>query len=215
MLIYTWISSKFQPYLFSCVIHVAFFMWIIGEDFQVYSTWIVSCGLMVYMFTWMSDGYHVKNATLFCFTCFPRVFFTWIIGVPIHVYIWWISSDVWAFFFSCVIHIAFLMWIIGVHFQVYSTWIVSRGLLVYHWYTINPRETFCKSPTYYVRGLMRRAQNNLPILKNLYQFLTGGPTETPRLILGCPTAKWVVSDGRKCPYFMPWSMGRVLCVARW
>ena len=99
----------FHVDLFMCVIgfiytwiHVAFLMWIIGVQFQVYSTWIVSRWLMVYPFTWISDGYHVKNAILFCFTCFPRVFFTWIIGVPIHVYIWWISSEVWALiFFTC------------------------------------------------------------------------------------------------------------------
>ena len=48
-------------------------------------------GLMVCPFTWISDEYHVKNATFFCFTCFTLVFFTWITGVPIHVYI---SSEV-------------------------------------------------------------------------------------------------------------------------
>ena len=48
---------------------------------------IVSRGSMVYPFTSIADGYHVNNATLFCFTSCPRVFFTNIIGVPIHVYI--------------------------------------------------------------------------------------------------------------------------------
>ena len=46
----------------------------------------------------------------------------------------------------------------------------------------------------HVGGLMSRAQNNLHIFVNLYQFLTSCPTETLRLILGCPMAKWVVSD---------------------
>ena len=77
---------KFEPNFFSRVlIHVAFLMWIIGVHFQVYSTWIVSRGWMVYPFTWISDEYHVKNATLLCFTCFPRVFFTGIISISSEV----------------------------------------------------------------------------------------------------------------------------------
>ena len=54
-----------------------------------------------------------------------------------------------------------------------------------------------------VKGVMRHAQKQFYIIVNLYQFLTGCPTETLRLILGCPTAKWVVSDARNvlisCP----------------
>ena len=81
-------------------------------QFQVYSTWISSCVLLVLIYTW-------------------------------------ISSEVWALFFSPVIHVAFLMWIIGVYFQVYSTWIVSRGLMVYpftwisYGYHVKNATSFC------------------------------------------------------------------------
>ena len=45
---------KFERCFFSRVIHIEFLMWILGMYFQVYSTWIVSRGLLVYPFTWIS-----------------------------------------------------------------------------------------------------------------------------------------------------------------
>ena len=117
---------------FSRVIHAAFLVWIISVHFQVYFTWIVSRRLMVYLFTWISDGYHVKNATWFCLTCFSCVFFIWIIGVPIHVYICWISSEVWVlYFFSCrtnprcISHVAYWCTFSGVFHVNCFTWIIS------------------------------------------------------------------------------------------
>ena len=54
---------------------------------------------------------------------------------------------------------------------------------------------------------MRRAQKQFYISVNLYQLLTGCPTETLRLILGCLAAKWAVSDARNaliwCPGYVP------------
>ena len=50
---------------------------------------------------------------------------------------------------------------------------------------------------------MRRAQKQFAYFCKSYQFLTGCRPETRRLILGCPTAKWVVSSARNaliaCP----------------
>ena len=85
---------KFEPYFFftgnpRCFSHVDYWCTFSGVFHVNCFTW-----KMVYPLTWVSGGYHVENATLFCFTCFPRVFYTRIIGVSIHVYIWWISSDV-------------------------------------------------------------------------------------------------------------------------
>ena len=75
-----------------------------------------------------------------CSTKNPSVgaYSTWIYSCVLLVLIYtWISSEVWALFFSRIIHVAFLMWIIGVHFQVYCTWIVSRGLMVYQFMWIS------------------------------------------------------------------------------
>ena len=75
---------------------------------------------MVYSFTRISDGYHVKNAALFAFTSFPRLFFTGIIGVGLPINMYRLSGGYQVkfelYFFPRVIHVAFLMWIIGVSY---------------------------------------------------------------------------------------------------
>ena len=119
---------KFEPYFFSRVIHVAFFMWIIDVHFQVYwvncFTWINSVPVHVDNIRWIScEECHLISLHLFSMCIFhidyPLVYlsaFLYLINI-----MWLLSLD----FLLMYIPRGFFTWIIGVglHIHAYYTWL--------------------------------------------------------------------------------------------